>query len=75
MTLIIQNGFVVDGSGKPGFLGDVIVEGDRIVDVIPTASHGRDAFPTRPRTARIPRAKRAASAVARGVSAAPTKKN
>ena len=34
MTLIIQNGFVVDGSGKPGFYGDVVVEGDRIVDII-----------------------------------------
>ena len=34
MTLIIKNGFVVDGSGKPGFYGDVVVEGDRIVDVI-----------------------------------------
>ena len=52
MTLIIQNGLIVDGSGKPGFYGDVVVDGDRIVDVIPTASHGRDAFPTRPRTAR-----------------------
>ena len=72
MALIIQNGFVVDGSGKPGFYGDVVIDGDKIVDVISTASHGRDAFPTRPRTARIPRAKRAASAVARGVSAAPT---
>lgn len=34
MTLIIKNGFVVDGSGKPGFHGDVVVEGDRIVDII-----------------------------------------
>ena len=31
---IIKNGFVVDGSGKPGFHGDVVVEGDRIVDII-----------------------------------------
>ena len=31
---IIKNGFVVDGSGKPGFYGDVVVEGDRIVDII-----------------------------------------
>ena len=31
---IIKNGFVVDGSGKPGFHGDVVVEGDRIVDVV-----------------------------------------
>ena len=34
MTLIIQNGLIVDGSGKPGFYGDVIVEGDKIVDII-----------------------------------------
>ena len=38
MTLIIQNGLVVDGSGKPGFYGDVVVEGDKIVDVIPTSA-------------------------------------
>ena len=34
MTLIIQNGLIVDGSGKPGFHGDVVVEGDKIVDII-----------------------------------------
>ena len=34
MALIVQNGFVVDGSGKPGFYGDVVVEGDKIVDII-----------------------------------------
>lgn len=34
MTLIIQNGLIVDGSGKPGFYGDVVVEGDKIVDII-----------------------------------------
>ena len=34
MTLIIENGLIVDGSGKPGFHGDVVVEGDRIVDII-----------------------------------------
>ena len=33
MALIIQNGLIVDGSGKPGFYGDVIVEGDKIVEV------------------------------------------
>jgi len=52
MTQRIQNGFVVDGSGKPGFYGDIVIDGDKIVDIIPTASHGRDASPTRPRTAR-----------------------
>ena len=76
MTLVIQNGLIVDGSGKPGFYGDVVIDGDKIVEVTGNGEwgtgNGRDASPTRPRTARIPRAKRAASAVARGVSAAPT---
>lgn len=33
MTLI-KNGTIVDGSGKPAYVGDVLVEGDRIVDII-----------------------------------------
>ena len=33
MTLIIQNGLIVDGSGKPGFYGDIVIDGDKIVDV------------------------------------------
>ena len=31
---IIENALVVDGTGAPGFPGDVIVEGDRIADVV-----------------------------------------
>ena len=31
--MIIQNGFVVDGSGKPGFYGDVVIDGDKIVEI------------------------------------------
>ncbi|MBR5549133.1 MAG: amidohydrolase family protein [Kiritimatiellae bacterium] len=50
MTQRIENGLIVDGSGKPGFYGDIVIDGDKIVDIIPTASHGRDASPTRPRT-------------------------
>lgn len=29
----IANGLIVDGTGKPAYLGDVVVEGDRIVEV------------------------------------------
>lgn len=34
MTLIIQNGLIVDGSGKPGFYGDIVIDGDKVVDII-----------------------------------------
>ncbi len=34
MTLIIQNGLIVDGSGKPGFYGDVVIDGDKVVEII-----------------------------------------
>ena len=47
MTLIIQNGLIVDGSGKPGFCGDIVIDGDKIVEV---TGNGE----------RIPRAKRVA---------------
>ena len=38
MSTIIKNGTIVDGTGKPAFVGDVVVENDRIVDVIPHPS-------------------------------------
>ena len=41
MTLI-KNGFIVDGTGRPGFDGDIIVDKDRIVDVV-RATNGSDA--------------------------------
>ena len=31
---VIENGLVVDGSGEPPFIGDVVIEGDKIVDVV-----------------------------------------
>ena len=34
MTQRIENGLIVDGSGKPGFYGDVVIDGDKIVEII-----------------------------------------
>ena len=38
MTAIV-NGTVVDGTGAPAYAGDVVVDGDRIVDVVPRGGH------------------------------------
>ena len=38
MTTLVRNGTVVDGTGAPAFVADVLVEGDRIAEVIPRVS-------------------------------------
>ena len=40
---VIRGGLIVDGTGKAGFVGDVVVEGDRIVDVVTGGCAARDA--------------------------------
>ena len=35
MKIQIKNGTIVDGTGRAAFVGDVIVENDRIVDIVP----------------------------------------
>lgn len=32
-TTVIKNGLVVDGTGNPGFLADVLIEGDRATEI------------------------------------------
>ena len=38
MKTLIKNGIVIDGTGKPAFPADILVEGDRIIDIIPRSS-------------------------------------
>ncbi|MBR3924446.1 MAG: amidohydrolase family protein, partial [Kiritimatiellae bacterium] len=53
MRTLIENGFIVDGTGGPGFRGCVVIEGDRIADIfegsVPTSSEG--SVPTGTRAA------------------------
>ena len=39
----IANGLIIDGSGRPGFIGDILVDGDRIVAVEPREAEHQDA--------------------------------
>ena len=34
MRILIEKGFLVDGTGRPGFVGDLVAEGERIVEVV-----------------------------------------
>ncbi|MCQ2389147.1 MAG: amidohydrolase family protein [Kiritimatiellae bacterium] len=42
-SLSIVNGFVVDGSGRPGFPADVRIEGDRVAEIVPRPASRRSA--------------------------------
>jgi len=46
---VIGNGLIVDGSGGPPFIGDVVIDGDTIADVVKRADAG-DAFDVRHET-------------------------
>ncbi len=35
VDILIRNGFVIDGSGKPGFTGDIAVKDGRIIAIAP----------------------------------------
>ena len=41
MTRLIRNGTIVDGTGAPAFVGDLVVEGERIADVVPRGDTSR----------------------------------
>ncbi|MGN0833771.1 MAG: amidohydrolase family protein [Kiritimatiellia bacterium] len=45
MKILIKNGIVIDGTGKPAFPADVLVEDDRIIDIIPRPSNNSTPCP------------------------------
>lgn len=42
MGILIKNGQIVDGTGAPAFLGDVLIEGDRILKIAPNIALEED---------------------------------
>jgi N-acyl-D-amino-acid deacylase len=42
--IVIRNGSIADGTGRPIFQGDIAIDGDRIVSVGPAAGPGREEF-------------------------------
>lgn len=53
VDLLIKSGKVVDGTGNPWFYGDVLVGGDRILDVLPAGRASEGV--ARPRLDALPR--------------------
>jgi N-acyl-D-amino-acid deacylase len=45
--LVVRNGLIVDGTGAPGYEGDVAVEGDRVAAVGPSLGAGREEIDAR----------------------------
>ena len=37
--ILIHNGLIVDGTGKPAYQGDILVDGDRIKEICPSSVH------------------------------------
>ena len=37
--ILLKGGTIIDGTGKPAFKGDVLVDGDKIKDVCPSTVH------------------------------------
>jgi len=42
MKILLKHGTVYDGTGQPGFIGDVLIENERIVEIGPDISRGAD---------------------------------
>ena len=45
MAIRIENGTIIDGTGRPAYPGTVVVDGDRIADILPAAASPRPSRP------------------------------